>query len=85
MFPQTRSDSPVSSTSLSTVPMLQMQRSNESRVAGNHLAQFCVTTVTQQLFHVTLECDLQFKTAALFDETIVSSFMKLTSFNWFPL
>jgi hypothetical protein len=29
--------------------------------------------------------DLQFKTTAFFDETVVSSFMKPISWNWFPL
>jgi hypothetical protein len=32
------------------------------------------------LFHVTL-CDVQFKTTAFLDETIVSSFMKLITWN----
>jgi hypothetical protein len=49
-----------------------MQHSNENKVVGNCLAQFCVTAVVQQSFHVAL-FDLQFKTTAFFYETIVSS------------
>jgi hypothetical protein len=65
-------------------PTLQMQRSNEIKVVRNRSTQFHVTTLAQQSFHVTVY-DLQFKTTAFFDETIVSGSMKYISCNWFSL
>jgi hypothetical protein len=69
---------------------LQATVSNETKVAGNPSAQFCVTTIAQQSFHVALCVTSNLKTTAFFAETVVSSFVitdfkKLVSSVYDPL